>query len=146
MRDINNINNINNITILKDGSSNKSLTHHTFREQVIAYFNERVRDKAIKSITSIRNTREEMLRARVKEHGRDGIFRMIDKACESAFLNGDNSRGFVATFDWLIRPNNFPKVLEGNYDEKNINQTDFNERKRRNDAASIMERLARENF
>ena len=90
-----------------------------FREQVMAYFNEKTSDKGIKGIRSIENQRAEMLRARAKEHGREAIFQMIDKAVSSSFLNGNNKRGFVATFDWLIRPNNFPKVLEGNYDDNN---------------------------
>jgi hypothetical protein len=28
------------------------------------------------------------------------------------------SRGFVAKFDWMIRPNNFQKIIEGNYDNR----------------------------
>jgi hypothetical protein len=36
----------------------------------------------------------------------------------SSFLKGSNDRNWTATFDWLIKDANMPKVLEGNYDDK----------------------------
>ena len=33
----------------------------------------------------------------------------------SEYLKGDNRRGWRATFDWIIKPDHFLKVLEGNY-------------------------------
>ena len=88
----------------------------TFREQVMLYFNEKMAHKSIRGIRSIANKRATMLQARVKEHGREAVFQMIDKAADSSFLNGENFKNFVATFDWLILPSNFSKVIEGNYD------------------------------
>ena len=43
---------------------------------------------------------------------------MVRKASLSEFLKGNNNRGFQATFDWLIRPSNFQKTIEGNYDNR----------------------------
>lgn len=60
-----------------------------------------------------------MLRARVKEYGVDAVLEAIEKVRTSAFLQGQNSRNFVITFEWFVKPNNFPKVLEGNYDARN---------------------------
>ena len=57
-----------------------------------------------------------MVEARVREYGINEVYRAISKASESIFLNGGGGKGFVADFDWVMRPNNFPKVLEGNYD------------------------------
>ena len=54
----------------------------------------------------------------------EAILSMIKRASESDFLNGINSRNWIANFDWLFLPNNFPKVHEGNYD----NRTKDNER------------------
>ena len=97
----------------------------SFREKVLRYFNDKMAGKSIKPIKAITDgtKRSESLKARVREHGRDAIFQMIDKAAGSQFLNGYNKKGFTATFDWLILPNNFIKVLEGNYDNEN-NGTD----------------------
>ena len=58
-----------------------------------------------------------MLRARVREYGTEAVLQAIEKIRSSAFLRGQNTKGWVITFEWFVRPNNFPKVLEGNYDE-----------------------------
>lgn len=59
-----------------------------------------------------------MLRARVNEYGVDKVLDAIEKVRQSDFLNGKNSNGWSVTFEWFVRPNNFPKVLEGNYDNR----------------------------
>ena len=59
-----------------------------------------------------------MLRARVREYGVDAVLEAIAKVRDSPFLKGQNTRNWVITFDWLIKPNNFIKVLEGNYDKE----------------------------
>ncbi len=106
----------------------------SFRSMIIEYFNDKMKDRSIKPITSITDgtRRSDWLLARRREYGDDAIFLMIDKASESAFLNGHNQRGFTASFDWLIRPNNFPKVLEGNYDDEK--KQDYEDSRRNNSA------------
>lgn len=36
----------------------------------------------------------------------------------SSFLKGQNNKNWTVTFDWLVKPNNFIKILEGNYVDK----------------------------
>ena len=67
-----------------------------------------------------------MVNARVKEFGINAVYKAIAKASESSFLNGGGSKGFIADFDWVFRPNNFPKVLEGNYDDVKPNNVNGN--------------------
>ena len=121
----------------------------SFREKVLIYFNEKMAGKSIKPIKAITDCtkRSEYLKARVREHGRDAIFQMIDKAAGSQFLNGYNQKGFTATFDWLVLPNNFIKVLEGNYDNENngTNRKDSSAEQRAAGAASIAAKLLAEN-
>lgn len=62
--------------------------------------------------------REQMLKSRIREYGVDNILKAIENIRNSSFLQGGGKQGFVITFDWFIRPNNFPKVLEGNYDNQ----------------------------
>ena len=64
------------------------------------------------------SARAGMLRARVKEYGVEAVLAAIGKVSRSAFLRGQNEKRWVITFDWLLKPNNFPKVLEGNYDDR----------------------------
>ena len=59
--------------------------------------------------------RDQWLKKRIREYGVDEIIRAIENVRNSKFLNGDNRKGWVITFDWFIKPNNFPKVLDGNY-------------------------------
>lgn len=60
-------------------------------------------------------TRHKMLKARINEYSFDEILQAIKKVNESDFLKGQNKSGWTIFFDWLIKPNNFIKVLEGNY-------------------------------
>ena len=62
--------------------------------------------------------RHQMLKARIKEYGTASILEAIGKISSSDFLMGRTGDGWTITFDWFIRPNNFPKVLDGNYQNK----------------------------
>lgn len=70
--------------------------------------------------------RYKMLKARIKEYGLEAILQAIDNIAQSDFLQGKtvgrNGRPFQLTFDWFIRPNNFPKILEGNYSNQSANK------------------------
>lgn len=59
------------------------------------------------------------LKRRIKDYGVEDILKAIENVKTSDFLMGRvagrNNRPFNTTFDWFISPNNFPKVLDGNY-------------------------------
>lgn len=55
------------------------------------------------------------LNARIKENGVETVIKAIQSIMESDFLQGKNDKGWTVTFDWFVKPNNFVKVLEGNY-------------------------------
>jgi len=76
-----------------------------------------------KSVERIGSTskRGEMVRKRVNDYGVDKVIEAIHRANESKFLKGFNKKGWTANFDWFIRPENFQKVLEGNYDDRGFN-------------------------
>ena len=65
--------------------------------------------------------RASSLRARLREYGLDDVLAAIANIRDSDFLKGKNNRGWVITFDWFVLPTNFPKVLEGNYNNRNGN-------------------------
>lgn len=69
---------------------------------------------SIKSNTN----RAKLINARIKEFGIETVIKAIENIDKSDFLKGQNNRGWSATFDWFIKPNNFIKVLEGNYDDR----------------------------
>lgn len=73
----------------------------------------------------ISEKRKGMIRARIREHGVEAFREMTQRAAKSNFLKGNNDRGWTATFDWLIKPNNFQKIIEGNYNDKTPSGGDF---------------------
>ena len=62
--------------------------------------------------------RYRLLNARIKEYGLDTVLQAIENIRYSSFQKGQNNKNWTITFDWLIKPNNFTKVLEGNYRDK----------------------------
>ena len=62
--------------------------------------------------------RFQLLKGRMREYGIESVLEAIRNVKGSGFLQGDNNNGWTITFDWFIRPNNFVKVLEGNYSKK----------------------------
>lgn len=65
--------------------------------------------------------RYKCLMARIREYSVDDVLRAVERIKGSDFLRGKNKNGWVITFDWFVLPNNFPKVLEGNYDNHSEN-------------------------
>lgn len=62
------------------------------------------------------DNRKKMLKARFATHGKHSFMEVVEKAMASDFLKGQNNKNWCATFDWLIKPSNYEKVLSGNYD------------------------------
>ena len=109
----------NTINIYKHNnkhSNNSSMSDSV--QKIGNYWNESVKETLIKPITKLtpHTKRYESLNARCNEYGYDKVIEAIGKIKNSDFLQGKNSKGWVITFDWFVLPNNFPKVLEGNYD------------------------------
>ncbi|MEI3398511.1 phage replisome organizer N-terminal domain-containing protein [Blautia stercoris] len=63
-------------------------------------------------------TRNTLLNARLKEYGLEKVLEAIRSIDKSSYLKGQNRSGWTVTFDWFLKPNNFIKVLEGNYLDK----------------------------
>lgn len=61
--------------------------------------------------------RYKMVKARLSQYGIDAVLEAINLVSQSPFLLGRKTE-FVITFDWFIRPNNFIKVYEGNYSDR----------------------------
>ena len=109
---------------------------------IIQFYNSTMEQSGatIPKVKSIEGTRKKHVSARIREYGRNAFADMIRKAAASDFLNGRNERGFTATFDWLIRPANFIKVIEGNYDNnKNYSNSNGNPRLKDNQRRGTLE-------
>jgi hypothetical protein len=65
--------------------------------------------------------RYKRLKTRISEYGIDDVIKAIDNVRNSEYLR--NAPWFA--FDWFVRPNNFPKVLDGNYNDKDSEKSQY---------------------
>lgn len=113
---------VNNI-----GDSNESLvcgtsqphSEHIDYSELVKFFNEETKGVFGTVRTPLSDSRKGMINARIKTYGKKTFADMIRMASQSDFLKGQNKKGWRASFDWLIKPTNFEKVISGNYDNKN---------------------------
>lgn len=106
-------------------------------QKLVDFFNEKTNGVFGIIRYPLSQKRQESIRARIREHGKEAFCEMVMRASVSDFLKGDNARNFKASLDWLIKPSNFQKTLEGNYDNRS------KEIKRDNPDADRLEWLAR---
>ena len=93
-------------------------------EKVRQQFNRIMEAKKIPKLKGkIAGQRKAFFEARVRENGIVSVYRVMIKAAESNFLNGGGGKGWIANFEWIYKPNNFPKVLDGYYDNQRSPQT-----------------------
>ena len=72
--------------------------------------------------------RRKAIQSALEEIGRDKLAEVFLKAEASDFLTKRHSEGWRPSFDWLLNPENYTKVLEGNYDNRDklqAVQTDY---------------------
>ena len=81
-------------------------------------------------ITAMTDKRKKAVKARSSEHGKKAIMDVLDNVCQSSFLLGHNNQNWSCEFDWIFRPANFIKILEGNYNGTRLskNQQDSEQR------------------
>ena len=72
------------------------------------------------AIRAINGQRKKAVAARWNEHKDIKVFEEVFRKAEaSSFLKGRNDRNWRADFDWMMKPTNFVKILEGRYQDKN---------------------------
>lgn len=104
----------------KEKDNNLIVSKDTIRQtdvrRVVDEWN-KLQDVGIAPIRDIKPTskRCQLLKGRIREYGMDDILKAMDNIRHSDFLRGENKNGWMITFDWFVKPNNFLKVLEGNY-------------------------------
>lgn len=70
-------------------------------------------------IKLLTDKRRKLLRARLRQYGNDSFNECVEQIRDSDFLQGKHGgKPWQITFDWMILPNNYPKVLEGNYSNR----------------------------
>ena len=84
----------------------------------ISWFNGKVQNARIPKIRLFTENREKAVAQVWTQFGADSVNEVVSRAAVSPFLNGEGKKHFVATFDWIFKPENFLKILEGNFDAR----------------------------
>ena len=108
----------------KEIEKDNNISKDIFINKVVSEWN----SIGVSPIKLIRGTRQKMLNARIKEYSEEGVLQAINNIKHSDFLKGQNKNSWVITIDWFLKPNNFIKVYEDNYNsKKNTNDPFGNE-------------------
>ena len=68
----------------------------------------------IQPIARMTSRRTQMLKARIREYGMDKVMEALENVQNSDFLMGKKT-DFAISFEWFVKPNNFLKILENKY-------------------------------
>lgn len=78
-------------------------------------------------VTTLTEQERTELAERIAEYGGRRVAEAMRRAAQSDFLNGGGRNGFTADLLWVMRPQNFAKVLAGRYGGKIINSNNNND-------------------
>lgn len=81
---------------------------------------------SLPKVAKLTQQRKDAIKARFNEYNGQQTFEEVFKKVETSdFLTGRmEGRDFKASFDWIIKPSNFIKILEGNYDNRKSTKED----------------------
>lgn len=106
--------NVSDIPLKKENKDNSSIDF----EKLKIFWNDSVNGKSISGIEKITDKRKKLIKSLFTEFSKEKFIEVLNIALKSNFLVGDNKSNFVMSFDWFINKNNFIKVMEGNYKNK----------------------------
>jgi len=120
----NNINNNNNKYNNKKGVLHTPKKGEQF-DKIFDYYNTHLSE--LPTAMSKTGMRKSAVAARLKDYDYQTIIDVLDKVKQSDFLTG-KVRDWRANFDWIFRPTNFVKILEGNYNNKPKKKQDYEDK------------------
>ncbi|WP_233549691.1 hypothetical protein [Flavobacterium sp. 102] len=107
-------------------------------EEIITVFNQVCNQ--LPQVLKLNDQRKAAINSRIKEHGLETVGKALQMVADSDFLNGANQSGWKASFDWIFKPTNFNKIIEGNYGNRTSSnaKSDSNLKQSANDAVDAM--------
>ena len=110
---------------IAEKSEGKDILKDKHYQQIVDFWNRTIREtqSTLPEVKAVSDERKKKMKIRWKEFSEVGdpveVVRIIfHKVATSKFCQGDNSKGWSASFDWLFgNPKNWVKVYEGNYDD-----------------------------
>jgi hypothetical protein len=133
------IKNVKNNTLPKGNVSEEVSPDHCPHQKIRQMFNEKFPNLPHGKHTN--KTFDAMLRARWREDEKrqsmEWWYSFFEYVKTSDFLMGRTEKPFSATFEWIIRPTNMTKILNGNYHTKKNNAKIINTRTNGNKQACV---------
>ena len=80
---------------------------------------------SLPKVLKLSDKRIKLVNARLKEYSEEQIIDVFDKAESSNFLKNGSGTWKGADFEWILNPNNFIKIMEGNYQNKTENKSAY---------------------
>ena len=88
-------------------------------DTVLKSWNQLAADCGLSPINLLTTARKVSLRLRLREiGGLGGWSALMARIRAGPFLLGDNDKGWKCSFDWILKPANLTKIMEGNYDAR----------------------------
>lgn len=76
-------------------------------------------ETGLAKVQALTEPRKSAIRRRFADiGGLEGWYVLLDKIRGSPYLRGGNDRGWRVVFDWVLKPENLTKIMEGNYDAR----------------------------
>lgn len=93
-------------------------------DEAVEAFNEMARETGLATVQKLTTKRRKALHKRLEDAGgMDGWRHAMDLIRRSDFLRGENSRGWRATFDFILREDKFTSLMEGAYNRNEQEST-----------------------
>jgi hypothetical protein len=86
------------------------------KELIFCQWNQFAKERGLAEIKQIipDSTRERRLKSRMSDKEFNFPI-LLEKISQQSFLLGDGDRGWKADFDWILKPSNYQKIMEGGY-------------------------------
>lgn len=85
-------------------------------EHVVEAWNEAADRCRLAKVAQLTPARRRTLDARIREHAQSDFRAAIDCIERNTWMHGENDRGWRVDFDWLLKPANFVRAVEGGFD------------------------------
>lgn len=104
---------------MEDGGGVKDIPPNPQVPLAVEAWNETAIACGLPRAQNITDKRRKAIALRLKDVGGfDGWIALLEKIRGSPFLRGNNRDGWRCDLDWVLKPANLTKIMEGNYDDR----------------------------
>ncbi len=103
----------------ENGVQKQQTAANTPLQKIADEWNEMAQESGLPTIRTLTDSRKQKIRQRWKSKAwRDDYKKALAEIPRSNFLTGHSRTGWIANFDWFIRPDSVTKILEGAYTDQ----------------------------